>query len=153
MSRKVVSSFDYEIYRRHYEEQRLKNLRRGYDMAMPEYTPAQARAVYNAIRSDRREMVKKGETKGVGNIYQYMVRGQSTDISWKRAKAINEMVKNTGQDTEFTFNEIRFMTASEIKNKIDWDKVKEKKKYLIENEGYTITEANDFISWFFFGSR
>lgn len=153
MSRKVGSSFDFKVYRRHYAEQKQKNLRRGYDMAMPEYTPAQAKAVYNAIRSDRREMVKKGDAKGVGNIYQYMVRGQSTDVSWKRAKAVYVMVKKTGQDKDFTFSQIRFMTAAEIKAKINWDEVKKKKKDLIDNEEYTKTEANDYISWFFFGSR
>lgn len=142
--------FDYEAYKRWYYKQEQVNLKAGKPMYINMYTYEEAKEVYDLTKQDLLEDVRKGKRGTVGNVYQYMAREQQSELSYKRAQAVYQMVKETGQD--ISFKELRFMTAKQLKNNIDWSFL-ENAKETYRALGYNVTEVNNLISTNFFGSE
>ena len=141
--------FDYEAYKKWYYKQEQVNLRQGKPMYITMYTYQEAKEVYELTKEDLREEFRKGKRGSVPNVYQYMAREQQAELSYKRTKAVYQYVKATGQD--ISFKELRYFTAQQLKNNIDWSYLevfKQDKRDL----GYTITDINSMVSENYFGS-
>lgn len=142
--------FDYEAYKKWYYKQEQVNLKAGKPMYITMYTYQEAKEVYDLTKQDLLEDVRKGKRGTVGNVYQYMAREQQSELSYKRAQAVYQMVKETGQD--ISFKELRFMTAEQLKNNIDWSYL-ETAKETYRALGLSVSEVNSLISTNFFGSE
>lgn len=142
--------FDYEAYKRWYYKQEQVNLRAGKPMYINMYTYQEAKFIYEVTKEDLRKEFRKGKRGSVPNVYQYMAREQQSELSYKRAKAVYKYVKATGQD--FSFNEIRYMSARELKEKIDWSYSEIAKETYIAL-GHSLSESIHLISTNFFGSE
>lgn len=141
--------FDYEAYKKWYYKQEQVNLRQGKPMYITMYTYQEAKEVYDLTKQDLIEDVRKGKRGTVGNVYQYMAREQQAELSYKRAKAVYQYVKETGQD--ISFKELRYMTAKQLKNNIDWFHLEvQKEKW--RDKGWDITKINEQVSINYFGS-
>ena len=141
--------FDYEAYKKWYYKQEKVNLKAGKPMYITMYTYQEAKEVYDLTKEDLIEDVRKGKRGTVGNVYQYMAREQQAELSYKRAKAVYQYVKATGQD--FSFKEIRYMTSQQLKNNIDWSQL-ELQKQIWTDRGWDITKINEQVSINYYGS-
>ena len=142
--------FDYEAYKRWYYKQEQVNIRQGKPMYINMYTYQEAKEVYELTKEDLLEDVRKGKRGTIGNVYQYMAREQQSELSYKRAQAVYQMVKETGQD--ISFKELRFMTAEQLKNNIDWTLL-ENAKETYRALGFSTSQVNKLISTNYFGSE
>ena len=142
--------FDYEAYKKWYYKQEQVNLKAGKPMYITMYTYQEAKEVYDLTKQDLLEDVRKGKRGTVGNVYQYMAREQQSELSYKRAQAVYQMVKETGQD--ISFKELRFMTAEQLKNNIDWTFL-ENAKETYRELGFSVSQVNKLISTNYFGSE
>ena len=142
--------FDYEAYKKWYYKQEQVNLRQGKPMYITMYTYQEAKEVYELTKEDLREEFRKGKRGSVPNVYQYMAREQQSELSYKRAQAVYQMVKETGQD--ISFKELRFMTAEQLKNNIDWSFL-ENAKETYRALGFNVSQVNKLISTNYFGSE
>ena len=142
--------FDYEAYKKWYYKQEQVNLRKGKPMYLTMYTYQEAKFVYEVTKEDLAKDVRKGKRGTIGNVYQYMAREQQSELSYKRAKAVYQYVKETGQDV--SFNEIRYMSARQLKEKIDWSYSEIAKETYIAL-GHSLSESIHLISTNFFGSE
>ena len=89
--------FDYEAYKKWYYKQEQVNLKAGKPMYITMYTYQEAKEVYDLTKQDLLEDVRKGKRGTVGNVYQYMAREQQSELSYKRAQAVYQMVKEIGR--------------------------------------------------------
>ena len=142
--------FDYEAYKRWYYKQEQVNIRQGKPMYINMYTYQEAKEVYDLTKEDLLEDVRKGKRGTIGNVYQYMAREQQSELSYKRAQAVYQMVKETGQD--ISFKELRFMTYEQLKNNIDWSLL-ENAKETYRALGFSTSQVNKLISTNYFGSE
>lgn len=141
--------FDYEAYKRWYYQQEQVNLRAGKPMYTNMYTYQEAKFVYDLTKEDLREEFRKGKRGSVPNVYQYMAREQQAELSYKRARAVYQYVKATGQD--FSFKQLRYMTAQQLKNNIDWSHL-EVQKQIWTDRGWDLTKINEQVSINYYGS-
>ena len=142
--------FDYEAYKKWYYKQEQVNLRQGKPMYLNMYTYQEAKEIYDLTKQDLLEDVRTGKRGTVGNVYQYMAREQQSELSYKRAQAVYQMVKETGQD--ISFKELRYMTADQLKNNIDWSFL-ENAKETYRALGFSTSQVNKLISTNYFGSE
>lgn len=142
--------FDYEAYKKWYYKQEQVNIRQGKPMYINMYTYQEAKEIYDLTKQDLLEDVRKGKRGTIGNVYQYMAREQQSELSYKRAQAVYQMVKETGQD--ISFKELRFMTADQLKNNIDWSLL-ENAKETYRALGFSTSQVNKLISTNYFGSE
>ena len=141
--------FDYEAYKKWYYKQEQVNLRAGKPMYLTMYTYQEAKEVYELTKEDLREEFRKGKRGSVPNVYQYMAREQQSELSYKRAKAVYQYVKESGQD--FSFKQLRYMTSQQLKNNIDWSYLEVQKKVWTDR-GWDITKINKQVSINYYGS-
>ena len=140
----------YEIYKRRYAEQEIKNRRQGEMMYSPMYTKAQFKNVYDETKADLKMLTDSGNRKGVGNVYQYMVREQAYPISYGMEKGLKEAYKEAGVKVNFS----RFSTYEDIRNNAPqevWDVIGNTYEQL-KADGFKGSEAAIMISQIFFGS-
>lgn len=140
----------YDTYRKWYFEQEQKVRRQGQPMYSPMYTKQQFENVYNETKADLKMLVEGGSRKGVGNVYQYMVREQAYPISYGMEKGLKEAYKEAGVKPNFT----RFSTYEEIRNEAPqavWDVISKTYDQL-RLDGATGKNAALMISQIFFGS-
>ena len=142
--------FDYEAYKKWYYKQEQVNLRQGKPMYLNMYTYQEAKEIYDLTKQDLLEDVRTGKRGSVGNVYQYMAREQQSELSYKRAQAVYQMVKETGQD--ISFKELRYMTTDQLKNNIDWSLL-ENAKETYRALGFSTSQVNKLISTNYFGSE
>lgn len=143
----LEKAFDYETYKKHYYEQELKNARKGYTMNEPLLSEAKARKRYGLTKMVRIEAVADGESKGVGNVYQYMVRDQSAPNSYAQALAYKKFANVTGQDVKLK----DILHTDDLKDILDFSMIKDYEKDL-KAQGFTSAQIDKEISRVFFGS-
>ena len=141
--------FDYEAYKKWYYKQEQVNLRKGKPMYLTMYTYQEAKFVYEVTKEDLAKDVRKGKRGTIGNVYQYMAREQQSELSYKRAKAVYQYVKETGQD--ISFKQLRYMTKQQLKNNIDWSFLELQKQIWLD-KGWNITKINEQVSINYYGS-
>ena len=140
----------YDIYKKRYEEQALKNRRKGEPMYSPMYNKAQFKAVYDETKADLKMSLEGGNRRGVGNVYQYMVREQAYPISYGMEKGLKEAYREAGVKPNFN----RFSTYEDIRNNAPeavWDVISNTYEQL-KADGFKGSEAALMISQIFFGS-
>lgn len=142
--------FDYEAYKKWYYKQEQVNLRKGKPMYINMYNYQEAKFLYEVTKEDLAKDVRNGKRGSIGNVYQYMAREQQAELSYKRAKAVYQYVKTTGQD--ISFKELRYFTAQQLKNNIDWS-YSEIAKETYRALGHSLSESIHLISTNFFGSE
>lgn len=147
MNTLLEKSFDYDTYKKHYHEQELKNSRKGYTMNEPMLSEAQARQRYGLTKKIRIEAVADGESKGVGNVYQYMVRDQSAPNSYAQALAYKKFADITEQDVKLK----DILHTEDLKEILDFSMISDYEKSLKE-QGFTSAQIDKEISRVFFGS-
>ena len=141
--------FDYEAYKKWYYKQEQVNLKAGKPMYTTMYNYQEAKLIYDFTKEDLLEDVHKGKRGTVGNVYQYMAREQQSELSYKSTKAVDQYVKSTGQD--ISFKELRYMTAQQLKNNIDWSFLDVQKQIWLD-KGWDITKINEQVSINYYGS-
>ena len=141
--------FDYEAYKKWYYKQEQVNLRAGKPMYTTMYNYQEAKLVYDFTKEDLLEDVRKGKRGTIGNVYQYMAREQQSELSYKRANAVYQYVKATGQD--ISFKQLRYMTSQQLKNNIDWSHLEVQKKIWLDR-GWDLTKINEQVSINYYGS-
>lgn len=141
--------FDYEAYKKWYYQQEQVNLRAGQPMYTTMYNYQEAKFVYDLTKEDLLDDVRTGKRGSVGNVYQYMAREQQAELSYKRTKALYQYVKSTGQD--FSFKQLRYMTAQQLKNNIDWSYIEVQKQIWLD-KGWDLTKINKQVSINYYGS-
>lgn len=140
----------YTIYRREYYKQQEKVYRMGHDMDQPLLTKNQFNNVYEETKSILKMKMDMGTRKGVGNVYQYIVREQAYPISQGLMKGLKEVYQRAGETPNFD----RFTTYEQLRNNAPdavWDVVKDEYHKLID-DGNTSTQAKAIIAKIFFGS-
>ena len=142
--------FDYEAYKKWYYKQEQVNLRAGKPMYINMYTYQEAKFLYEVTKEDLTKDVRNGKRGSVGNVYQYMAREQQSELSYKRAQAVYQYVKETGQD--ISFKELRYMTSQQLKKNIDWSLL-ENAKETYRALGFSVSQVNNLISTNYFGSE
>ena len=141
--------FDYEAYKKWYYKQEQVNLRAGKPMYITMYTYQEAKFVYEVTKEDLTKEFRSGKRGSVPNVYQYMAREQQSELSYKRAKAVYQYVKETGQD--ISFKQLRYMTKQQLKNNIDWSFLEVQKQIWLD-KGWNITKINEQVSINYYGS-
>ena len=147
MNHLLEKSFDYDTYKKHYHEQELKNSRKGYTMNEPMLSEAQARQRYGLTKKVRIEAVADGESKGVGNVYQYMVRDQSAPNSYAQALSFKKFADITEQNVKLK----DILHTENLKDLLDFSMISDYAKDLRE-QGFTSAQIDKEISRVFFGS-
>ena len=147
MNTLLEKSFDYDTYKKHYYEQELKNARKGYTMNEPMLSEEKARQRYGLTKMYRIQDVASGESKGVGNVYQYMVRDQSAPNSYAQALAYKRFADITEQDVKLK----DILHTEDLKEILDFSMIKDYEKDLRE-QGFTSAQIDKEISRVFFGS-
>ena len=147
MNTLLEKSFDYDTYKKHYYEQELKNARKGYSMNEPMLSEAKARQRYGLTKMYRIEAVADGESKGVGNVYQYMVRDQSAPNSYAQALAYKRFADITKQDVKLK----DILHTNDLKEILDFSMISDYSRSLKE-QGFTSAQIDKEISRVFFGS-
>ena len=142
--------FDYEAYKKWYYKQEQVNLRQGKPMYLNMYTYQEAKEIYDLTKQGLLGDVRTGKRGSVGSVYEYMAREQQSELSYKGAQAVYQMVKETGQD--ISFKELRFMTNEQLKNNIDWSLL-ENAKETYRALGFSTSQVNKLISTNYFGSE
>lgn len=140
----------YNTYKKWYLQQEEKVRRQGQPMYSPMYSKSQFESVYNETKTDLKMLTESGNRKGVGNVYQYMVREQAYPISYGMEKGLKEAYKEAG--VKPTFN--RFSTYEDIRNEAPqavWDVI-ERTYEQLRADGFKGSEAALMISQIFFGS-
>lgn len=141
--------FDYEAYKKWYYKQEQVNLKAGKPMYTTMYNYQEAKLIYDFTKEDLLEDVRKGKRGTIGNVYQYMAREQQSELSYKRAKAVYQYVKATGQD--ISFKQLRYMTSQQLKNNIDWSHIEVQKQIWLD-KGWDLTKINEQVSINYYGS-
>lgn len=147
MNTLLEKSFDYDTYKKHYYEQELKNARKGYTMNEPMLSEGKARQRYGLTKKVRMELVADGESKGVGNVYQYMVRDQSAPNSYAQALAYKKFADITEQNVKLK----DILHTEDLKEILDFSMISDYAKSLKE-QGFTSAQIDKEISRVFFGS-
>lgn len=147
MNTLLEKSFDYDTYKKHYHEQDLKNSRKGYKMNEPLLSEEKARHRYGLTKKIRIEAVADGESKGVGNVYQYMVRDQSAPNSYDQALSYKKFADITKQDVKLK----DILHTENLKDILDFSIISDYSKSLKE-QGFTSAQIDKEISRVFFGS-
>lgn len=155
MNKLLQKSFDYDTYKKHYYEQELKNARKGYTMNEPMLSEGKARERYGLTKMYRMQEVASGDSKGVGNVYQYMVRDQSAPNSYAQALAYKKFADITDQKVKLR----DILHTEDLKEILDFSMVKDYEKDLreaLKDQGLTKHQINaqidKEISRVFFGS-
>lgn len=147
MNTLLEKSFDYDTYKKHYHEQELKNERKGYTMNEPMLSEEQARQRYGLTKKIRIEAVADGESKGVGNVYQYMVRDQSAPNSYAQALSYKKFAEITKQEVKLK----DILHTEDLKEILDFSMISDYARSLKE-QGFTSAQIDKEISRVFFGS-
>ena len=147
MNTLLEKAFDYDTYKKHYYEQELKNARKGYTMNEPMLSEEKARKRYGLTKMYRMQDVADGESKGVGNVYQYMVRDQSAPNSYAQALAYKRFADVTEQDVKLK----DILHTEDLKEILDFSMIKDYEKDL-KKQGFTSAQIDKEISRVFFGS-
>ena len=91
--------------------------------------------------------VASGDSKGVGNVYQYMVRDQSAPNSYAQALAYKKFADITEQDVKLK----DILHTEDLKDILDFSMISDYSKSLKE-QGFTSAQIDKEISRVFFGS-
>ena len=140
----------YTIYRREYYKQQAKVNRMGHEMDQPLLTKNQFNNVYEETKSILKMKTDMGVRKGVGNVYQYIVREQAYPISQGLMRGLKDVYQRAGETPNFD----RFTTYEQLRNTAPdavWDVLKDEYHTLVA-DGNTSTEAKAIIAKIFFGS-
>lgn len=140
----------YAIYRRKYYEQEAKLQRMGHEMDQPLLTKNQFNNVFEETKSILKMQKDMGTRKGIGNVYQYIVREQAYPISQGLVRGLKEVYKKTGEEVNFN----RFTTYEQLKQNAPdavWDFLKEEYQTLTA-QGMSGKNAKLMIAQIFFGS-
>jgi len=140
----------YTIYRREYYRQQAKVNRMGHDMDQPLLTKNQFNNVYEETKSILKMKTDMGTRKGVGNVYQYIVREQAYPISQGLMRGLKDVYQRAGETPNFD----RFTTYEQLRNTAPdavWDVIKDEYHSLLA-DGNTSSGAKAIIAKIFFGS-
>lgn len=116
-------------------------------MNEPMLSEAKARQRYGLTKMYRIEAVADGESKGVGNVYQYMVRDQSAPNSYAQALAYKRFADITKQDVKLK----DILHTNDLKEILDFSMISDYSRSLKE-QGFTSAQIDKEISRVFFGS-
>lgn len=81
---------NYNSYVKDYKATEARLKKKGYTMSQRMYTKKEFEAQYAAETNDRKEDIKKGKRKTLGNISRDLVAEQASDITKKQAKAVQK---------------------------------------------------------------
>lgn len=147
--------YRYAVYEREYKKQQEKMRRRGLEMADTKISRELFTIYYNNVKADLQAQVIAGDRKGVGNVFQYIVRSQAYNTNYNVARAlvksgaVKGKVLDIANMSRYELFGDRGKTSNGI---IDWNMIKNEYENFDASMHPGFESAGEYIAYQHFGS-